>query len=594
MRSLFLQEQVRRGDTKRKMRDVRQLGPKVNRFHNRRFCSGIASSRFLRFTFSIIVALISVLTAAVVAQQTQHTDEVTIQGNVLNMAGKSVGDASVWLEQEETLKHVETKTNAAGGFAFTALPPGRYSLSAEKSGQKSRGTALALAQGDRKRIDLILEVSIDTRSDSSTPPQSSTQAIEFSDKPNFTIAGVTDWTAVGGHGSDSALRTSEDLARATLTLKPDGSNHPGPGFPGDPGKENESERKLRTALADAPGSFEANRQLGEFYFHVGRFRDSIPLLLAAYRINPAMDNNTYDLALAYKEVGDFTSAREYVQKLRAHNNSADLHRLAGEIDEKLGDPLAAVQEDEQAVRLDPSEKNYFEWGSELLLHRAVWQAVEVFRKGAKLYPKSARMLTALGTSLFAAAHYDEAGLRLCDASDFDPSDPEPYIFMGKIEREAPTPLPCVEQKLARFLQKQPDSPLANYLYAMAVWKRQELRPDPLALQQIETLLANAVKIDSNCVEAYLQLGILYSSQHNYGKAIGFYTRAIELDPQSGEAHYRLGVAYDRTGEPTKAKAEFALHDEIEKQKAAAVERQRQAIKQFLVVLQGQSAPPKPQ
>jgi FimV-like protein len=307
-----------------------------------------------------------------------------------------------------------------------------------------------------------------------------------------------------------------------------------------------------------------------------------------------MDDNTYDLARAYEEVGDFSRAREYVQELRTHKNSADLHRLAGELDEKLGDPLAAVQEEEQAVRLDPSERNYFEWGSELLLHRAVWQAAEVFRNGAKLYPRSSRMLTALGASLFAAALYDEAALRLCDASDLNPIDSQPYVFMGKIEKEAPTPFPCVEQKLAQFLQKQPGSPLANYLYAMAIWKRQELRRDPLALQQVETLLTNAVKIDRKCVDAYLQLGILYSSRHSYEKAIGFYTKAIELDPQLGEAHYRLGVAYDRTGEPTKAKAEFVLHDEIEKQNAAAVERQRREIKQFLVVLQGQPTHPTPQ
>jgi tetratricopeptide (TPR) repeat protein len=498
----------------------------------------------------------------------------------------------VRLEQEGTLKHVETKTNAAGIFAFTALPPGRYLLTAEKTGQKSHGTVvLALPKGDRKNIDLVLEVPGDIRSDSSAPSPSPTQAMEFSDKPNFTIAGVTDWTAVGGHGSDSALRTSEDLARKTLTLKPDGLNHLGPGLPGDASRENEAERKLRAALAGAPGSFDGNHQLGEFYFHAGRYRDSIPPLQAAYQIDPAMDDNTYDLALAYKEVGDFSRAREYVRKLGTHKDSADLHRLAGELDEKLGNPLAAVQEEEQAVRLDPSEQNYFEWGSELLLHRAVWQAAEVFRNGVRLYPKSSRMLTALGASLFAAALYDEAALRLCDASDLNPADPEAHIFMGKIEKEAPTPLPCVEQKLARFLQKQPESPLANYLYAMAVWKRQELRADQLALQQVETLLTKAVKIDRNCVDAYLQLGILYSSQHNYEKAIDFYTKAIEIDPQLGEAHYRLGMAYDRTGEPAKAKKEFVLHDEIEKQNAAAVERQRREIKQFLVVLQGQPTHP---
>src|SRR5882724_8289142 len=117
------------------MRDVRKFGPRMNGFHKSRSYSEAVSSRFLRGAVSIIATLISVLPAAVVAQQPdpQHWDGVTIQGKVLNSAGRSIGDASVWLEQEDTLKRVETKTNTAGGFAFTALPPGRYLLSAEKS-----------------------------------------------------------------------------------------------------------------------------------------------------------------------------------------------------------------------------------------------------------------------------------------------------------------------------------------------------------------------------------------------------------------------------------------------------------------------------
>jgi tetratricopeptide (TPR) repeat protein len=583
-----------RGPGRTKLRVVRKFGRNVNGLHKSRSCPESVSSRFLRGAFSIILALISLWAAAAVAQQTRRQKEtgVTIQGNVLNSAGKAIGDASVRLEQESTLKHLETKTNAAGVFAFISLTPGRYLLSAEKSGQKSRNiVVLASLGGDRKNVDLVLEHLADAQSDSHAPSTSANQAMEFSDKPNFTIAGVTDWTAVGGHGSDSALRTSEDLARKTLTLKPDGSNRLKPEATSGGREEKETENKLRAALAEAPASFDRNRQLGKFYLDAGRYQDSIPLLLAAYQIDPSMDDNAYDLALAYKEAGDFSQAREYVQKLRTRKDSADLHRLAGQLDENLGDPLAAVKEEEQAARLDPSEQNYFEWGSELLLHRAVWQAAEVFRKGATLYPKSPRMLTALGTSLFAAARYDEAALRLCEASDLDPTEPEPYSFMGKVEREAPAPLPCVEQKLARFLQMQPDSALANYLYAMAVSKRQELQADQVALQKVETLLTKAVTIDRNCVDAYLQLGILYSSQHKYEKAIDLYKRAIEIDPQSGEAHYRLGVAYDRTGKPAKARTEFVLHDEIEKQKAAAVERQRREIKQFLIVLEGQPAHP---
>src|SRR3979490_251509 len=137
------------------MRDVRKFDPRVNGFQKSRSHSETVSSRFLRVALSIFAALVSVLPAAVVAQQThpQHGDGVTIQGNVLNSAGTSMGDAQVWLEQEGTLKHVETTTNAAGIFTFT-VPPGRYRLSAEKSGQKSHGTVvLASSKGDRKNID---------------------------------------------------------------------------------------------------------------------------------------------------------------------------------------------------------------------------------------------------------------------------------------------------------------------------------------------------------------------------------------------------------------------------------------------------------
>jgi tetratricopeptide (TPR) repeat protein len=156
---------------------------------------------------------------------------------------------------------------------------------------------------------------------------------------------------------------------------------------------------------------------------------------------------------------------------------------------------------------------------------------------------------------------------------------------------APKPLACIEPRLARFVKQQPGNSLANYFYAMAIWKRQQQPMDQAALRQVETLLTKAVAIDPKCGDAYLQLGILSASQHQLEKAIAFYAKAIEVDPQLGEAHYRLGVAYDRIGSPEKAKQEFQLHDEIEKLQAVAVERQRREVKQFLVVLQGQPVTP---
>jgi tetratricopeptide (TPR) repeat protein len=546
----------------------------VNVWNKSGSSSGNRNCRYPRFALIAVAVLISLATLASSAQQPAS---VTLHGSVLTATGAPVENALVKLERIDAPGVVEAKTNAAGLFSFVALPAGNYRITSEKSGLRSRpASILASFSGTPQPVALVL----DTAPPAS--PSSSTQAMEFADNPNFTVAGVTDWTAVGGHGSDSTLRTSEDLARETLALK---QQRGGSKTLASTREADELENKLRGALAGAPGSFAANHQLGDFYLHAGRQRESISLLLAAYQIEPSNRGNEYDLARAYQETGNYSQARDHVQKLLVTKDEADLHRLLGELDEQMGDPLAAVHEQEQAVRLDPNEQNYFEWGSELLLHRAVWQAAEVFKNGAKAYPGSARMLAALGAALFAGDLYEDAAASLCAASDLSPADHEPYTFMGRVEMASPKPLVCIEPRLARFVHQQPGNSTANYLYAMAIWKRQQPRPDPQALRQVENLLTRAVAIDASCADAYLQLGILSSAQHHPEAAISYYNQAIAADPQLGEAHYRLGIAYDRIGAPEKARQEFQLHDEIEALRAAKVERQRREVKQFLVVLQ---------
>jgi tetratricopeptide (TPR) repeat protein len=462
----------------------------------------------LRGARILLAVLLFSVPGAYPQQPLPSGDGVTIHGSVLDPRGNPVIGATVKLESERG--SVEATTDAAGLYQFSALQIGSYLLDATKSGSRSPAIAVvAAAKGEDKKVDLTLTDSgLNTARVYGSSKPAGQGGMEFSDEPSFAIAGVTDWTAVGGHGSDTSLRTSEDLARETLTLKP--------------------EEATRATAVDA------NQQ------------------------------------------------------------SADMHREAGETDEKHGDPLGAVREFEQAAHLDPSEQNYFEWGSELLLHRAVWQAQEVFQKGAQAFPGSARMLTGLGSALFAGARYDEAAESLCKASDLNPKDPEPYIFMGKIQAAAPNPLVCIVKRLARFAEENQGNSAANYLYAMAVLKDQERSANPHGIEQAKMLLTKAVTIDSKCADAYLQLGILAASDRNSESAIDYYAKAIAANPELGDAHYRLGVAYDRIGQREKAKAEFALHDRIEKEQADEVERQRREIKQFLISTPGQTkdAPPK--
>jgi len=272
----------------------------------------------------------------------------------------------------------------------------------------------------------------------------------------------------------------------------------------------------------------------------------------------------------------------------ADTDRADLHRLLGDVDEHMNDSLAAVHEYQRATQLEASEQNYFAWASELLLHRAIQPALDVFAKGAHAYPASERMLAGLGAALYASGLYAQAAERFCAASDLNPADPTPYLFLGRMARASPEPLPCSGEKLARFSREQPENALANYYYAVALWK--EARDSDKATL-VETLLKKSIAIDPKFPEAYLQLGIVYADRGEPGKAVAAYQNAIAVNPNLAEAHFRLGQAYKKTGEPLKASQEFQAHQRIQQSEALALEQQRREIQQFVVVFKDQPQMP---
>lgn len=545
--------------------------------------SGLAiAARVLRrieLTLVCPIALMLLLLPTLGAQP----KNATVSGVVRDSAGKMVGDAHVTLRGETSQLSRETTTDAKGHFAFDGVATGAFVLTASLGTERSAAISITVStSGEQTPINLSLTASGVQRPASAA--KDAGQAMQFADSPNFAIAAVTDWTAAGGHGSDASLRTSEALTREAVKLPSNKAQTPAAAaLSSGAGEPVQSEDTLRAAAAKDPKGFESNYRLGRFYLQAGQYRDAIEPLQAAYRTDPANFDNEHDLARALEMTGDAAGAREHVQHLLARRPSSDLHYMEGELDEKLGDPLSAVHEFQEAASEDPSEENYFAWGSELLFHRAIWQAKEVFDEGAKLYPQSARMLTARGAALFAGALYDQAALDLCKASDLNPQSAEPYLFMGKIEIAAPDPLPCVVAKLQRFAQLQPANALANYYYAMALWKQQGHATDLRTMQNVTAMLTRAVALDPKCADGYLQLGNLSAGQKQWQPAIANYRKAIEADPDLSEAHYRLGVAYERTGENAKAKEQFQLHDAIAREQAAEIQRQRLAVKQFVVL-----------
>src|SRR5207248_1870467 len=278
------------------------------------------------------------------------------------------------------------------------------------------------------------------------------------------------------------------------------------------GKVAPAETEFRKAVELDPGSYDTNHNLGEIYVASGKLTDAVVYLEKAQKINSAAYDNGYDLALAYGKTGRLNDGRNLVQDLLKQKETAELHNLLGEIEEKDGKFIEAENEYEKAAHMDPSESNLFDWGSELLVHRTLDPAVNVFQSAAEHYPNSPRLAIGLGMALYSRGNYDDAVKALLKAADLNPPDPRCYYFLSKAYDSSPGQADEVIQRFHRFAELQPRNARALYYYAMSLWKGRRAQDASVDFQQIDTLLKKSVDLDSGFPEAHLHEGKLYSEQ----------------------------------------------------------------------------------
>lgn len=352
------------------------------------------------------------------------------------------------------------------------------------------------------------------------------------------------------------------------------------------GKTEQAGEQFRKALTLEPENYDANHNLGEFYIQSGKIVEACPYLERAQHIHPSY-NNGYDLALAYSLTGQLSQARQLAQSLAQGNNTAELHNLLGQIEEKDKKYLEAENQFQTAAHMEPSEGNLFDWGSELLLHEAYEPAIDVFGQAVQRYPKSSRLLIGLGIAKYSGAKYDDAIQALLTAVDLNPSDPHSYYFLSKAYNSSPHQAENVIQKFRRYSELQPNNALAQYYYSMSLWKGKRAEDPSMDFHEVESLLQKAVALDPALPEAHLQLGNLYSDQHEYAKSIPEYERALQLNKNFPDAHYRLARDYARIGQKDRAQSELAVYQQLRAQYMAKIDKENTEVQQFVYSSQKQ-------
>src|SRR5439155_16758363 len=104
------------------------------------------------------------------------------------------------------------------------------------------------------------------------------------------------------------------------------------------------EQRLVQAARQNPDSFEARYQLASFYLQQKKLQAALPHLQRACAIDPAYYASGHDFALALLDTGKLEEARAQIAQMMRATDTAELHNLLGNVEERAGNFAAADEQ----------------------------------------------------------------------------------------------------------------------------------------------------------------------------------------------------------------------------------------------------------
>lgn len=381
----------------------------------------------------------------------------------------------------------------------------------------------------------------------------------------------------------------------------------------------QTEAELARAVRSHPGNADALLELGAYFSRTGQFEKAEPVLRKAVNANSHLKPARLEWANALARLHRFGEASEALQGLtppedvtqriaydrllaaidagtgdisgaaKAMDDAVGLapgnRQLAaaaaaaqaslGDFEEQRNQSIEAARAYQKAVELAPQNEDYrLALSIELLRHQTFEPAILVLEEGAKRFPDSVRLRTALGVAYFLVDRNVEAVGTLMAI----PSYPPALRYLGEIELQQ-TASPDAEAMKLLCASSGFDAVCGGLLLRQAMASGDESRRG-----EIFQRLTAAARTSPNDPTARCELGKAYEWTMQWKESRTELEACERLQPASVEAHYRLARVYRRLGERELADKEAALRDEAEKRQSEANELHYATMTQFLYTL----------
>ena len=250
------------------------------------------------------------------------------------------------------------------------------------------------------------------------------------------------------------------------------------------------------AIALEPKFGAAHYQLGLLYAHEKRWDDAINAYHTAYQHDPTLVEALYNLAQAYRRIGDTTAAREQMRRFQERKAVLDpLHQLRGAL-QRTQDTT------ERAQILANIARHYLKDGN---YEKALWE----YQKAIGMNPQLSTAYNGIGIAYTMLGKYSKAVDAQQKALALQPNFVEAHAGLG----------------LVSLKQNRTAAALKHYQQAVA--------------------------LDPQFLEAHQKIAMILLNQGSYAAAAETYQTIIALNPDDAEAYHNLGLCYAHQARATR-------------------------------------------
>ena len=330
----------------------------------------------------------------------------------------------------------------------------------------------------------------------------------------------------------------------------------------------EMNEDVRSTLASLHDCKLSSERAGEFHERLAKllishahFADATEDLEQALELDPQNADLMFDLALAQFKAGQAKEALATAQKCRALRDGAEVEDLLGDIAESAGDNLSAVRSYQAAVTLAPEDENYrISLAVELLRHENFEPAKVVLTQAESLFPKSWRIVAALGMVQYFAGTKESSSRILLRASELAPQSQTVFEYLGEVEMdESSPPDGAAIARLCGFADAHSDAAREEFYCGALQLHRDYVARDTTHAAEIVRRLTLSAKALAREAGPHCELGRAEAWLERWQPALHESEVCAQLDPDSAKAHYRLAQLYHRMGQTDHWREQLELH-----------------------------------